>query len=275
MIKIISFLALLFHPIFYSYAAKPLSIAIYDYPPVFIVNNGNNPGYCYEILHKLYSDLGYEVSKVEFNFPRAMRVVADQEVDIICAVNPFNGENLARSKVPLVTIKFYLWARQNSDFIYTDVASLAKKRIINITGFNYSPASVAYQSYIEQHPEAVSHLTGDKPLARAFQMIAMGRSDIIALDHDNALYNLQVNNLQAEIKQVGKLPNILNGYVGISQNHPDKDKLLALFDHEYPKLLASGFVSEIHQKYGMQNYSFVSSLKSNEQMPAPAGIPLH
>jgi polar amino acid transport system substrate-binding protein len=229
--------------------AKSLSVAIYDFPPVFIVNNNDKPGYCYEIVEHLYTRLGYQVSKVELNFPRAMKSVENQEIDIVCAVNSFNSQELALSKEPLVNIAFYFWAHKDSDFYYDGISSLAGRGILNITGFNYTPASPAYQNYLEQNDRQVNYLTGDQPLRRAFNMLALGRADTIALDRDNAFYNLKKLNIQSEIKLVGKLPNVLKGYVGVSKSHPQRQRLLNQFDEEYPKLLESGFVESIHQKY--------------------------
>ncbi|MGS2719798.1 substrate-binding periplasmic protein [Paraglaciecola aestuariivivens] len=231
--------------------AQKLSVVIFDYPPVMIINNSDSSGYCYEIIEHLYSKLGYQVTKFELNLSRALRSVEAQEIDLICAINTFNSKYLAVSKQSLMSIVFYFWARNDSSFYYDGVSSLEGQRIINISGFNYSSTSQAYQNYLEQSDNIIK-LGGEIAIKRAFNMINLGRADIIAIDKDNAYYNLKQINLQDKIKMAGRLPNALPAYLGVSKKHPQKQQLLNQFDTEYPKLIQSGFVDKLLKKYDIQ-----------------------
>jgi ABC-type amino acid transport substrate-binding protein len=185
---------LLFAVLYSPKAAAKLervTVAYYDYPPVFILNKPDSPGYAVEIVTK------------------------------------------------------------SASWTYSGPSSLENLNILSIIGYDYRPASPAFQKYLNQHPDQVTYLTGDKPLQSALQMLNRKRADVIALDRDNTQYHLNNFGMSDSIKIAGRLPKTLKGYMATSLIHPKKEEILATFAKGYAKIFSTDRLLALKEKYAL------------------------
>jgi ABC-type amino acid transport substrate-binding protein len=245
---------LLFAVLYSPKAAAKLervTVAYYDYPPVFILNKPDSPGYAVEIVTNSFAAQGVDVELIALNLPRAIALAEDAEVDVIAAINPFNSERLALSTIPIVAIDYFLWVPKSASWTYSGPSSLENLNILSIIGYDYRPASPAFQKYLNQHPDQVTYLTGDKPLQSALQMLNRKRADVIALDRDNTQYHLNNFGMSDSIKIAGRLPKTLKGYMATSLIHPNKEEILATFAKGYAKIFSTDRLLALKEKYAL------------------------
>ncbi len=241
---------------------RQLTVAVFNYPPALILGDEKRPGYCFEIVERIYSAQGYQVNKVQLNLARAIHEVVNTNIDILCAIGKENSPNLLLSTIPSARLKYYFWARKNMPFEYTGPDSLNGYTLVNVKGYNYGPASPEFQRYLESHPRSVRTLTGENAITRAFSMIRDNKIDLFCIDEWTADYTLQKLGMRDEFHSVGELPNYFDGFLAVSPTHPKAYALLAQYEKGYIELLERGVINRIHRKYGVHLEEVVQYARS-------------
>lgn len=230
-------------------SAKTISVAVFDYPPILVMGDDENPGYCFEIIEKIFKDRGYRVEKHELPLARAIRSVETGAIDMICAINPHNSWNLVPAFIPNVSMKFHFWKRADDDFEFTGIDSLADRSVLNIAGFNYRAISPMYQSYLSSGDSKVLNLSGEAPMLSAFRMIARGHADVICLDEHSAVYLLNKLGLSERIVPAGGFDTPFLAYPAVGPDHPRGAELLREYEAGFEALRQTGFVDRVVGKY--------------------------
>lgn len=230
-------------------SAKTISVAVFDYPPIFVLGDDENPGYCFEIIERIFEVRGYRVEKHELPLARAIRSVETGAIDMICAINPHNSWNLVPAFIPNVSMEFQFWKRADDDFEFGGIDTLADRTVLNIVGFNYRSISPMYQAYLNSDNGAVLNLSGEAPMLSAFRMIARGRADVICLDEHSAAYLLNELGLQDQIVPAGGFQTPFLAYPAVGPNHPRGTELLREYEQGYELLRQTGFVEKVLGKY--------------------------
>lgn len=230
-------------------SAKTISVAVFDYPPIFVLGDDENPGYCFEIIEKIFEARGYQVEKHELPLARAIRSVETGAIDMICTINPHNSWNLVPAYIPNVSLEFLFWKRADDDFEFGGIDTLADRTVLNIVGFNYRAISPMYQAFLNSDDETVLNLSGEAPMLSAFRMIDRGNADVICLDEHSATYLLNKLGLQDRIVPAGGFQTPFLAYPAVGPNHPRGTELLREYEAGYEMLRQTGFVEKVVSKY--------------------------
>ena len=241
---------------------KILRVAIYTYPPL-LYRQGDDWGYCLEIVKAIFEPKGYAVQPEFLPVARAIIETENLNQDAICAINPFNSKNLSLASYAVAKLTYSFWVRETSNFSYTGIESLQDQQLITIIGYNYTLPDKAYQEFLS-HPDnqrQVTKLSGSEPIKRGFKMIAQHRADSICLDEHSANFTLQENDMAHLFKKAGSLPNTLYAYFGVSQDHPEKQLLLAIYNKGFLELYETGVIRTILAKYEVSSWPLQEGLR--------------
>lgn len=232
---------------------KTLRLGMYYYPP-FLQNDNGDLGICHKIIKRIFEPEGYTVKPIFSPLIRTIRETEAIRVDAICSVNPHNSKGLALADYPNARLDYYFWVRSDSNFQYDGVESLARIKVINVNGYNYTIPGRNYQKFLEsaKNKKNIFMMSGDDVMSRAFKLIHSNRAQTICLDDISARYILQKHNMQNLIKSAGRLPNTLHSYFAVSDQHPKKDHLLKTYNEGHIKLDRLGAFDEIFSEYNLQ-----------------------
>ncbi len=234
-------------------ADKTLKLALYSYPPISYQQDGDW-GYCFNLVKAIFEEKGYEVKPKLYPVIRAIAHTEEIKDDAICAINPFSSKKLSFASYSNARLTYYFWVKSDSSFRYSGIESLKGKRVINIKGFNYTLPGKEYQQFLENkaNTKSIHELSGDTALGRAFKIIKIGRADSFCLDEPSAMYTLKQNDMVDEFKKSGSLPNVLYGYFGVSENHPQKETLLKIYNEGHVKMHRSKKFAAMLGKFGIE-----------------------
>ncbi|MEQ8287089.1 transporter substrate-binding domain-containing protein [Thalassospira sp.] len=187
--------------------AATLKVCYDQWAPMTIFPSDGAPkrGVVIDMVDQIYSSHGYELEYYEVPLARGLSMVADGLCDMlpeyVFSATAEKGFVYADEKTFAYITAFVV--RRDDPWLYNGIQSLQGRRIATGPGWDYSSASLAYQSYIDdpRNSDFIEVISGyDDVVDRIFTMIKENRVDQYA---DNELvlqYVLNQLNLNDDLK---------------------------------------------------------------------------
>ena len=207
----------------------------YDHwPPATIHASVREPrhGFMVDMARDIFLQANYAVTLREVPYARGLHDVVAGGCDVMLLMPKLPDRGLRYPRLPAMYSRNGFFVPAHSQWQYRGLASLARLRIGNIIGYDYSSISPAFAAFIAQPAAGASIITksGTQALPQLLSLLALGRLDLMVEDEQVARYLLRRQGLANQVKQVGAFPVSLALYPGFSSRYPGVGKLVALWD---------------------------------------------
>lgn len=228
--------------------ADDLHFVTEEFPPFSYSRGSQAGGAISEVVQAVCSELGYHCSIEVHPWRRALRLAEDGLVDGIFTVIQSPARSQAFFITPmLVTSGYDFYTRRESDFIYRQPSDMRGKQI----GV-YGPSGTSF--VLSEALKGVSAVdiqlvTDNQRLMLMLNAGRFGQNGVVVLNRDVARHLIEHNQLYG-LRQAGHLSSISYG-VGFSRKKVGAAQF-ELFNRSLAKLIKSGQVGVILQRYGLQ-----------------------
>ncbi len=207
----------------------------------------------FDIIDAIFSAQGFNVSLEIVSWKRAVSVVESSKADIIPGI--LNGDNYPNLSFPEASISQFeacFISSKSSVWRYLNYSSLVGKKIGLINGYDYDFVEII--KLIDEFPQNIYYLSGEKITERAMKMLMHGHISTYLDDINIARYKIKQNHWQDKINIAGCLSQSLRKvYIGFTAS--DKGRNLAfMFDNGIGDLRRSGKLKSILEKYDLQDW---------------------
>ncbi|AZR81383.1 transporter substrate-binding domain-containing protein [Thiomicrospira sp. S5] len=121
-----------------------------------------------------------------------------------------------------------------------------------IKGYDYVDPTV--MDYINQNPENVLAITGEKPLERLIEMLINGRLTAIIEDKIVLEYKAKQMGKSDQVKVSGTTSAVIDVYSSFSPKNPKSEEYAKILSEETLKMRKSGRLQELLERYGIQDW---------------------
>ncbi len=207
--------------------------------------NGEIYGLGADIARKVVQRLGHNLTITMYPFKRALRMIERGEADVF--IGPYKSAE-RETFMSYNTYAFYqdpmvFYGKADLSFIWGgEFSSLEGKRIGLTRGWSYG-------TKFDQYKKNLQTDTADTVKAN-FQKLLVDRIDLFATHPRNASKLIDELHIKEKVKML--LPPIIvnKGYYGFSKKR-NLEKFLIQFDLEFKKMIESGEILQLNQKYNL------------------------
>lgn len=237
--------------------AQTIRLAGIDYCPHQCISQNENGlhGYLREIAISIFEAEGYKIRIETMPFKRAVVETEQGDYDAILSVNSKHSDKLILSKEKSAVLRQYFYVKKGESWRYDGVDSLENVTLGSIVGYNYSPFSPEYQSYLQsnQGSQKVQVIGGDNAPLLNFKKILVGR--ITTFNEDAALFGFitMKAGITDQFDVAGSLGNN-DQYMGFSPKHPMARQLAYVYDKGIRELRKTGQLQLILDRYGVEDW---------------------
>lgn len=235
--------------------ADTLRISTDEWCPYDCVPAQNNGkiGYLGELLIAAMQARGHKVEFVEVSYSRGLTLVREGKLNGTTACVKEDAPDFVYTPTPQGKSNATFFSRAGSNWRYTGTDSLKQAKMIGvIKGYDYVDPTV--MSYLNQNPENVLKITGERPLERLLQMLISGRLTAIIEDKTVTEYKLKQMNKTGQVVVSGDTPVVINVYIGFSPAIAKSAEYAKILEEEIAKMRLNGQLQKILAPYGMQDW---------------------
>ncbi len=235
--------------------ADTLRIATDEWCPYDCIaaQNDGKVGYMGDLLVAAMQSRGHKVEFVEVSYSRGLELVREGKLDGTMACFREEAPDFVFPKTVQGISNSTFFSRNDNDWRYTGVDSLKKAKMIGvIKGYDYVDPVV--MDYINQHPNNVLEITGEKPLERLLQMLLAGRLTAVIDDKMVLEYKIQQIGHADQVKVSGMTAAVIDVYTGFSPALPKSKQYAQILEEEIEKMRKSGELQKILATYGIQDW---------------------
>jgi len=211
------------------------------------------PGFTVDIAKTVFEAEGYSLTYEPMPWARALKETAAGRADIALTAVTGNTAGNFIHQLPLGRDETVIVVRKGEAFKFTSTEQLDNLSLGVIVDYTYDNFGILDQ-YISQRKateNSIMTVFSDQGVAQLIKMLSKRHIDAFFENRYVTNYFLQQANLseQFEIIDTGQGDNI---YLAFSPNERGQ-KLLALFNQEFPKLIKNGEYQKILDRYGINH----------------------
>ncbi|MCG8573155.1 MAG: transporter substrate-binding domain-containing protein [Spirochaetes bacterium] len=202
--------------------------------------NADGSGAYFDIIKAVFENEDYTIKYKIYPYKRALSFVEDKNADIVVGLYEGESELVIYPKIPFAADPVSVLMKKNQSAKYTGEKSLKSKKIGYMNGYGFD-------EYLKV-PIKVNEVTSRES---GIEMLNAGRIDYFLgnpYDIETALKNLSLSNNDYQMTLLLTIPM----YICYINNSTGK-KLVKIWDKNYPKLVKSGQVKSIFQKYALED----------------------
>jgi len=236
-------------------SADTLRIATDEWCPYDCIASQNNGkvGYLGDMLVEALKKHGHDVEFVEVSYSRGLTLVREGKLDATQACFREEAPDFIMPSNPQGISNSTFFSLKTNEWRYQGLESLKQAKMIGvIKGYDYVDPEV--MGYINQNPNNVLAITGEKPLERLLEMLLAGRLTTIIEDKSVFEYKLQQMGKSEFVQISGNTPVVIDVYTGFSPANENSKIYAQILDEEIENMRKSGKLKEILSTYGMQDW---------------------
>jgi len=211
--------------------------------------DSEKPGYMVEIAKSVFEPLGFTVTYVEINWPRAKHYALRGDFAGVFAAWPEGEPDFIYPEEPLGISANGLFVLAEDDWTYEGYASFDGKSVGMIVDYEYGEA---FENAVAKYGFP-SRVGGDTALELNIRKLDLGRLDIVVEDVNVFRYTAQLIGLEDRFRlEAAVQPDEI--FIGFSPARPDARKLAEDLDNGVRRLRASGDLGKILARYGLRDW---------------------
>lgn len=234
------------------YANKIVTTVSDPWPP-FVFDDGLNDGIAVEIVREALKTQGYEIQHQNVPWARALHGTREGTYDLITSIwmseerknDYFYSKHFMNNTIRFIKLK-------DDDFEYKDLNSLKNKRIGLITGYSYEENFINSENYTKDTVN--DFMTNiNKLLAKRIDLTV--EDEVVA----KAILSDKMPSAYNRIEFVENPLDVKKLYVVSGLKNPRHKELIDAFNKGLDTIIANGTYHKILEKYGINNYKYVSN----------------
>lgn len=238
-----------------SASADTLRVATDEWCPYDCIPSQNNGkvGYLGDMLVAAMEKHGHKVEFVEVSYSRGLTLVREGKLDATEACFREEAPDFIMPPTVQGISNTTFFSLKDSTWRYTGIDSLKQAKMIGvIKGYDYVEPEL--MDYINQHPDNVLEITGEKPLERLLEMLLAGRLTTVIEDKSVLEYKLQQMGKSDLVSVSGTTPVVIDVFTGFSPAN-EKSKIYAqILSDEIENMRQTGELQKILSNYGIQDW---------------------
>lgn len=242
---------LLFFTAFVS--AEDILVVADPWCPYNCAPESDAPGYIVEIAKHAFESKGHRIVYQTIPWARAIDGTRNGTYDAIIGLGRDEAPDMIfpEQEIGIASHSFYV--TEQSDWTFTGLASLQGVTLGVIKDYSYG---TLYDDYIQantDNAERVFTIAGNDSLQRTVRMLASGRIDVLVEDQNVLDYHLLAHGEKNQFIQAGIYAKE-KIYMAFSPANKTSAEYALLFDEALQELKKSGKLSDILNKYGLQEW---------------------
>jgi len=217
-------------------------------------HNSRKIGFIADIGATIFSAQGYQVNFVTLPIKRGYIGVRDGSLTGILGLYKSDAPDLIFNQVPIGRSVNEFIVRKSDNWQYKSTDSLLlldNKGLTIAEGISYPE----FKSFIIEHPEKVTKITGYTTLERTIKMIIQGHTQTLYEDKLVLQYVEDQTNWTDTLRYAGSDGVFTDVFVGFSPVHQEESRKLAkILDQGIVELRASGKLMEILRRYNLSDW---------------------
>lgn len=260
--KILMFVVIIFllQPVNYSNTvghAKNLDIAVHEFCPYLCdrAKENGKDGYVVDLLRAIYEPFGYRISFIRVPYKRGLLLVEKGKFHGMPMLNTHSSQKIKLSREPIGILVQNFYVKKGHPWKYKGVSSLKGIKVGSILGYNYSPWSPEYETYLRanQNTDQVEYIAGVDASLINLRKIQIGRITTFNECADLVDYVVKKEGMDDQFQIAGTIGSAMN-FMGFSSVNPEAEHLLNVFDREIIRLRKSGELDGILEIYGISDW---------------------
>lgn len=219
--------------------------------------NCSEGGYMVEIARDIFKKNGIAIDYRVIPWKDAVDKTRAGEMDAVVGATRDDAPDFIFPESLQGMSDMRFWVRDDSEAVYSDVASLSNVRLAAVQDYAYSPE---LNAYIKAHAgdEKLLYLAkGNKPLEDNLQKLKDREVDVLAEDYNVVNYYIMTQSAEYPIKTAGtpvkdKTANYL--YIAFSPKNPKSVQYAAMLDKGMKELRDSGELKKILAIYRVADW---------------------
>ncbi len=240
--------------------AEVLKFSFDDWCPYICAKEGQmnvldpeEPGYYIEVLRAIYEPAGYEPDFLLRPWGRAMQETRSGRLDALLSPAKSEAPDLVFPEEEIGMLGWCFYTLSGMDWNYAGPVSLLGIALGVLKGNDFGPEVQPHLERYADDPQRVQMVTGMDWKEKNIRRLQLGRIGAF-LDEPSAIdLYLKRNDLAGDIRKAGCLP-AEKMYVAFSPENPNAEKLANVYDAGIQELRASGRLSEILSRYGLEDW---------------------
>ena len=250
----------------YPACADTISLRADIWPPYNATPGSDKPGYIVEIATEIWNAEGHQVDYSTIPWERAISEARTGNVDCILGALPDEVPDFVFHSLPLGYDQSTFYTRAVNHWTYHSPTQLNDIRLGVIGGYSYDQGAVDEHiatAIREGTPGSrVQLMKGDNALEKNLQKLLSGRIDVIVGSATVVDYTIATLGMDGTVRPAGNIGVADKLYIACSPATPTQSKTYTRqLDEGIQRLRKSGRLTEILQRYGLQDWSTETSLK--------------
>lgn len=215
--------------------------------------NQGKVGYLGDLLVETLEARGHKVEFVEVSYSRGLQLVREGKLDGTMACFREEAPDFVYPDFALGKSNSTFFSQKDSNWRYTGKESLEQAELIGIIkGYDYIDPTV--MDYLNQNPENVLAITGEKPLERLLEMLINGRLTAVIEDKSVLEYKAQQMGKADQLKVSGITDVVIDVYTSFSPQNPNSAEYAQIVSEETLKMREDGRLQTLLDRYGIQDW---------------------
>ncbi|WP_242675143.1 substrate-binding periplasmic protein [Phytopseudomonas dryadis] len=220
--------------------------------PINCAEDAERPGIFVELARQIFADAGIEVEYRVTNWARALQDVRHGRVNALVGAGIRDAPDFIFGKVPAGISRTCFYARPDSTWRYTGLASLETIRLGAINGYSYGEE---LDNYIRRHQKDLDRLqlaAGEQALALNVRKVELGRVDATLENTWVMAMYLDRHDASGALQKVGcRVPDVPI-YIAFSPVLASSARYRDIFDAGVQRYRRDGRLAALLQRYGIR-----------------------
>lgn len=232
-----------------------LKIATDEWCPYDCIPEQNNGkvGYLGDLLVETMKARGHNVEFVKVNYARGLELVREGKLDGTMACFREEAPDFIFPDFPLGKSNSTFFSLKNSSWKYTGAESLKEAKMIGIIdGYDYVDPTV--MKYLNENPNNVLAMKGEKPLERLLEMLISGR--ITTIIEDKSVLEYKISQMgKADLVEIsGVTDAVIDVFSSFSPKIKNSKEYAKILSEETIKMRKDGRLQILLDKYGIKDW---------------------
>ncbi len=232
--------------------SSELPMVTAEFPPFSYMESGKLTGASVEVVETILTQIGYTPKYIFETWTRSQWMIeAGKAAGVFTYTQNATRLKAAYYTNPISSVRDVFFKRKEDDITWNNYSDLANIRVGGSSGYNYWKGflSAAKDNVFKSY-----FIVGKNPEKQNLGKLMLGRIDVLICEISSC--NFLIKRHKPDFESINYIDKEIGPersfHVGFSKKWPESKKIRDEFNLYFDKLLASGEVLRIYNKYGVK-----------------------
>jgi len=229
--------------------AQTIKIAAIDWCPQICIDTVK-PGYTIELVKRVFEKSEYQVEIDIFPWSRAIKYVSEGKYDALLAPAKKEAPHLVFPRFGVGLQRMCFFNSVNDPWLFSGEKSLLNKQV----GIAFDTSIEELNNYIKKHSNQFQFQPyHERYVTQNARKVLKGRIDSFLFTKNTTMLELRNAGFEGEIKNAGCVSqaNIYLAFTPNKNKAKEVESAVIFFDSQLEKLVRSGYIDKLYQKYNI------------------------